>query len=932
MKRILLFIAVVLFITQAFAQAPQALSYQTVIRNSSGTLLSNQAVGMKISILQGSSTGTPVYVETQSPTTNVNGLASLAVGSGTVVSGTFAGINWSTGDYYIKTETDPTGGSSYTITGTAQLLSVPYALYAANGGGGATGPTGPAGTPGVTGPAGNTGATGTGTIGATGPTGPQGVTGSGGGATGATGPTGPTGSTGSGGGATGPSGSVGATGPTGPTGANGATGVGATGPAGTNGTNGATGPTGTVANAWALIGNTGTVFGTNFIGTNDNNDLMIKVNGQRSGLIEGTTNNNMSTAFGYQALNSEPANNYNYNAAFGYQALYAQGTGGGNNTAVGYHTLYNNTTGSNNTAIGEAALLGNIVGTGNSALGQAALASNTGNSNTAVGQYALTTNTGGMGNTAVGTQTLEHNSAGSANMGAGYGALYNNTSGNSNVGIGVFALYTNTTTSNLVAIGDSALYNNTAARNTAVGSKSLYLNTAGTDNIATGFNALKANTTGNYNNAFGSQSLQANTTGSLNTGAGAQALWNNTTGTFNTGTGVDAMSGNTTGSYNTASGVEALGGNTSGSYNTAVGYNALTSNNTSSYNTAIGYAAGVTADGFTNATAIGAYAKVGESNALVLGGTGANSVYVGIGLTNPLFNLDVSSPNSNIARFTSTAASDATIAIYNGTTGIGTLGYANFNSSFAMSSYGLTDLSFGVSNLSVEIMHMKASNGFVGIRTTTPAYQLDVVGNARVTSTFAFATDYTASNAIIQNSGSSFCSLALANGAGTTGIMLLANTSNQLEIGTFAGQFAPVLASAFTVSSDITLKKDVQYLQNEDFNKCMDQIRNVKSIRFRYNSESAVETPGMQYRPELHLGVVAQSLPAEVVARVSESTDGKAPKLGMSLADMSGLLLAGVKALDNKQTDMNAIIADQQKQIAELKKLVETLSNKAGNK
>ncbi|MEY4110410.1 MAG: hypothetical protein RLZZ46_765, partial [Bacteroidota bacterium] len=121
------------FTTFTYAQAPNKMSYQAVIRNSSNTLVTNSVVGMRISILQTSATGTAVYVETQNPTTNANGLVSLEIGGGTAVSGNFANINWASGPYFIKTETDTTGGTSYTITGTSQLLSVPYALYAANG-------------------------------------------------------------------------------------------------------------------------------------------------------------------------------------------------------------------------------------------------------------------------------------------------------------------------------------------------------------------------------------------------------------------------------------------------------------------------------------------------------------------------------------------------------------------------------------------------------------------------------------------------------------------------------------------------------------------------------------------------------------------------------------------------------------------------------
>lgn len=135
----------------AFAQAPEKMSYQAVVRNTTNNLVVNQAVGMQISILQGSSTGTAVYVETQTPTTNTNGLVSIEIGSGAVVSGNMTTINWANGPYFIKTETDPTGGTSYTISGTSQLLSSPYALYAKTSGSSTPGPQGPQGPQGPTG-------------------------------------------------------------------------------------------------------------------------------------------------------------------------------------------------------------------------------------------------------------------------------------------------------------------------------------------------------------------------------------------------------------------------------------------------------------------------------------------------------------------------------------------------------------------------------------------------------------------------------------------------------------------------------------------------------------------------------------------------------------------------------------------------------------
>ena len=120
-------IMIAFFMTASiFAQVPQLLSYQAVVRNSSDQLIANKQVGMRISILQTSITGIPVYTETQTPTTNQNGLVSIQIGGATG----FSSINWSNGPYFIKTETDVSGGTNYTITGTNQLLSVPYALTA----------------------------------------------------------------------------------------------------------------------------------------------------------------------------------------------------------------------------------------------------------------------------------------------------------------------------------------------------------------------------------------------------------------------------------------------------------------------------------------------------------------------------------------------------------------------------------------------------------------------------------------------------------------------------------------------------------------------------------------------------------------------------------------------------------------------------------
>lgn len=134
MKKILFLFGILSGLFMGLSQAPEKMSYQAVIRNGSGQLLGNQSIAVRVSILQGSPAGAEIYAERLTGNTNANGLVSLEIGTGTVITGTFASINWPAGSYYLKTETDPAGGTNYTITGTSQLLSVPYAMYAKSAG------------------------------------------------------------------------------------------------------------------------------------------------------------------------------------------------------------------------------------------------------------------------------------------------------------------------------------------------------------------------------------------------------------------------------------------------------------------------------------------------------------------------------------------------------------------------------------------------------------------------------------------------------------------------------------------------------------------------------------------------------------------------------------------------------------------------------
>jgi hypothetical protein len=183
MKNLLLSTCAVFSFILAVAQVPMGISYQAIVRDADGLLVGNSNVGLQITILQNT---VEVYKETHQVFSNQNGLVTLVIGGGNPVSGTFSSIDWSNGPYFIETGVDPNGGTNYTIVGTTQLLSVPYALYAENSGSSLPGPQGPQGPQGEIGPQGPQGVPGE-----TGPAGPQGETGP----QGEVGPQGPQGNT-----------------------------------------------------------------------------------------------------------------------------------------------------------------------------------------------------------------------------------------------------------------------------------------------------------------------------------------------------------------------------------------------------------------------------------------------------------------------------------------------------------------------------------------------------------------------------------------------------------------------------------------------------------------------------------------------------------------------------------------------------------------
>jgi hypothetical protein len=611
MKKLLILSMVILIDFSCFAQIPQTMSYQCVVRNSNGVLVTNQSIGIRMSIMQGTTTGTMVYQETYNPNpqTNANGLLSLEIGGGLAITGTFSTIDWASGPYFLKTETDPTGGTNYTIVGTTQLLSVPYALYAKTSGNAFSGNY-------------------------------NNLTNK------------PTLFNGTWANITGKPTTL--------------AGYGITD--GMSNAHVANGITSAMIGNWNMAFSWGNHVGlyrpisyvpawgeitgrptslagygiTDAVNTTDNqiiggiktftNDLSI--NGLTVGRGKGFISSNI--ALGNQALYSNTTGSSN--TAMGTQSLF-QNTTGYNNTGIGYTALYLNTSGYKNTASGYATLYFNTTGYNNSASGYAALYSNTtGHENTADGMDALGYNTTGSQNTGVGFQTLLSNTTGSSNTSNGYKALYSNTTGSFNTANGSQALfsntwgtgntangtqtlYSNTTGGDNIAIGYGALLSNTTADdNTAIGCSALGWNTTGGQNTATGFYALSDNITGNRNTADGVDVLRSNTIGSDNTGNGWEVLFYST-GDRITAIGSQALYYSTTGSDNTANGYQALNSNTTGSFNTAVGSQALSNNSTGNNNTAIGNLARVLSPGMNNATAIGSGAIVNASNKVRIGNT-----------------------------------------------------------------------------------------------------------------------------------------------------------------------------------------------------------------------------------------------------------------------------------------------------------------------
>ena len=542
------------------AQVPEKMSYQAVIRNSKNELVKNTRIGMRIQILKGSVTGKVVYTETKNPTTNDNGLVSIQFGGGKG----FDAIDWPNDSYFLKTETDISGGTHYSIEGVSQLLSVPYALYAKTSGSSTPGPKGD-----------------TGSI---------------------------------------PKhewdntslrfenqdGSWGEF-------------VDLKGDKGDKSDDSLILPGEGVSaqTHWSRRGNSETTT-SDFIGTTDSVPLIMKVNNQWAGFTGYPNKSNVS--FGYLSL-TNPFGTGDANTALGVQALRWNSAGSGN-VAIGRWALEWCTEGDNNVAMGLGAMGGTMTpGSNNVAIGQTALFHNKRSENTAVGAAALYSNTDGVGLTGIGYRALVSNTTGEFNTALGYQSLRMNTTGFWNVALGSGSLQNNTTGRFNTAGGNSSLhFNATGVENTAFGEQALGGNLDGSYNTAVGCRSLWSviYTQGMGDSGYGH--------GGANTAVGYESLCGMTTGNWNVAMGVKTMHENSTGSNNIALGGNALYSNTTGNHNVAVGDNTLSKNITGNYNTVIGSGAGVSKDSLTNATAIGYGAMTTESNQVFIGNHDVTSI------------------------------------------------------------------------------------------------------------------------------------------------------------------------------------------------------------------------------------------------------------------------------------------------------------------
>jgi hypothetical protein len=603
--------------------------------------------------------------------------------------------------------------------------------------------------------------------------------------------------------------------------------------------------------------NTNTVFGNSAFGNNTTGVNNTAVGYQS---LYSNTTGSQNTTTGREALrnNTTGANNI----AVGGSALYSNTTGG-SNTATGFRSLYSNTTGANNTATGNQSLYSNTTGANNDSVGYQSLYSNTtGGGNTATGNQSLYSNTTGANNTAVGMQSLYSNTTGAGNTATGREALYNNTIGFSNTTVGYQSLYSNTTGTYNTATAREALSNNTTGgQNTAAGYKSLYSNTTGSNNTATGSQALSNNTTAGSNTAVGMQSLYSNTTGAGNTATGREALYNNTTGSFSIAVGYQSLYSNTTGSNNTATGMQSLYSNTTGNNNTATGREALRNNTTGSSNVAVGYQSFYSNTTGANNTAVGFLSLYSNTTGTQNNATGREALR-----NNTTGNYNDSVGYQSLYSNT-TGASNTAVglqSLYSNTTGASNIAvgfqslYSNTEGDFntAAGRQALRNNTTG--ELNVSVGYQSLYNNTTGSNNTATGFAAgDIITTGSRNVIIGQGTDPSAEDGIDQI---------------VVGYSLTGKGNDTAYVGGTNGAYNEKNVTTWETTSDERIKKNIK-----DNNTGLDILSQIQVRNFEYRtpdeitnlpSHAAIEKDGVQ------LGVIAQEIQKVLPECVSENSTG----------------------------------------------------------
>lgn len=401
MKKSVILIMAFLYSLVIVGQAPQLINYQAIARDTNGNPLKNRLIGLQFTIHDGSGSGSVVYQESDTATTNVFGLFNVNIGTGTNATGTISAVNWGDNQKYMEVGLDVTGGTNYADMGNGQLVSVPYALYAGSNGGWSL--TGNSGTSSSTN---FIGTTDTAALQFKVNNNPAGLIDAG----------------------------------------NDEIYFGYQAGASHNGSQYNTGiGTNALYDNQTGISNVG--IGQQALYT-CSNGLNTAVGAFACYNNQGAIGN---TALGYGALYQ---NSVNGNTAVGFRTMYLNNSGTGN-VAIGYNTLYSDTNGSDNTAVGYASLTA-AYASANTAIGSNTLIYTTGGGNTAVGYYAMELNSSGFYNTGVGYDAMMNNDGGASNTALGYYALGQNSSGNSNTAVGYAAGYTNQSGTGIAVFGTGA--------------------------------------------------------------------------------------------------------------------------------------------------------------------------------------------------------------------------------------------------------------------------------------------------------------------------------------------------------------------------------------------------------------------------------------------------------------------------------------------